>query len=104
MRSSPSTAVGKYSTSGLLSSWCSPHSYVFQPENAVPIGTFIDEKDDVELLDILPVLLDVAPEQVRQLEHDFKDCILGLALCAAHHSRVITAASSHYQHYDLYKH
>lgn len=45
----------------------SPHSYVFQPENAVPIGTFIDEKDDVELLDILPVLLDVAPEQVTDV-------------------------------------
>ena len=37
----------------------SPHSYVFQPENAMPIGTFIDEKDDVELLDILPILLDL---------------------------------------------
>mmetsp|Transcript_14208 Transcript_14208/g.42911 ORF Transcript_14208/g.42911 Transcript_14208/m.42911 type:complete len:319 (+) Transcript_14208:341-1297(+) len=42
----------------------SPHSYVFQPENAMPIGTFIDEKDDVELLDILPILLDLAPEHV----------------------------------------
>ena len=37
----------------------SPHSYVFQPENAMPIGTFIDEKDDVELLDILPILLEL---------------------------------------------
>lgn len=35
----------------------SPHSYVFQPENAVPIGTFIDDMEDQELLDILPVLL-----------------------------------------------
>jgi carboxy-terminal domain RNA polymerase II polypeptide A small phosphatase len=24
----------------------SPHSYVFQPDNAVPIGTFIDDPDD----------------------------------------------------------
>lgn len=46
----------------------SPHSYVFQPENAMPIGTFIDEKDDVELLDILPILLDLAPEHVRAPE------------------------------------
>jgi RNA polymerase II subunit A small phosphatase-like protein len=37
----------------------SPHSYVFQPENAMPIGTFIDEKDDAELLDILPILLEL---------------------------------------------
>lgn len=45
----------------------SPHSYVFQPENALPIGTFIDEKDDVELLDILPILLDIqGVEDVRE--------------------------------------
>ena len=24
----------------------SPHSYVFQPDNALPIGTFIDDPDD----------------------------------------------------------
>ena len=42
----------------------SPHSYVFQPENAMPIGTFIDEKDDVELLDILPILLEL--QNVRE--------------------------------------
>ncbi len=34
----------------------SPHSYVFQPDNALPIGTFIDDPNDRELLDILPVL------------------------------------------------
>ncbi|CAL5221322.1 g3496 [Coccomyxa viridis] len=34
----------------------SPHSYVFQPDNALPIGTFIDDPSDRELLDILPVL------------------------------------------------
>jgi RNA polymerase II subunit A small phosphatase-like protein len=26
----------------------SPHSYVFQPENALPIGTFIDDPNDRE--------------------------------------------------------
>lgn len=35
----------------------SPHSYVFQPENAVPIGTFIDDMEDEELLDCLDTLL-----------------------------------------------
>lgn len=34
----------------------SPHSYVFQPMNALPIGTFIDSMEDQELLDILPIL------------------------------------------------
>ena len=37
----------------------SPHSYIFQPDNALPIGTFIDDPEDGELLDILPVLLSV---------------------------------------------
>lgn len=40
----------------------SPHSYVFQPENAVPIGTFIDDMEDQELLEITPILMGV--EQV----------------------------------------
>ncbi|GAX82029.1 hypothetical protein CEUSTIGMA_g9457.t1 [Chlamydomonas eustigma] len=34
----------------------SPHSYIFQPQNALPIGTFIDDMEDRELLDMLPVL------------------------------------------------
>lgn len=37
----------------------SPHSYAFQPENAVPIGTFIDDMSDEELLDCLDTLLAV---------------------------------------------
>ncbi|KAG2447821.1 hypothetical protein HYH02_007277 [Chlamydomonas schloesseri] len=42
----------------------SPHSYVFQPANAVPISTFIDNMDDQELLELLPVLneLEHAPD------------------------------------------
>ncbi|KAK9828583.1 hypothetical protein WJX72_000867 [[Myrmecia] bisecta] len=45
----------------------SPHSYVFQPDNAVPIGTFIDDPEDRELLDILPILLAVEKvDDVRQ--------------------------------------
>lgn len=46
----------------------SPHSYVFQPENAVPIGTFIDEKDDTELLEILPILHEMrSVDDVREV-------------------------------------
>ncbi|GAB4816709.1 hypothetical protein N2152v2_003755 [Parachlorella kessleri] len=37
----------------------SPHSYIFQPENALPIGTFIDDPQDQELLDCLETLLAV---------------------------------------------
>ena len=35
----------------------SPHAYSFQPENAIPIATFIDDPEDRGLLDLLPVLL-----------------------------------------------
>jgi RNA polymerase II subunit A small phosphatase-like protein len=37
----------------------SPHSYAFQPENAIPIGTFIDDMEDQELLECLDTLLAV---------------------------------------------
>lgn len=37
----------------------SPHSYIFQPENALPIGTFIDDPQDQEMLDCLDSLLAV---------------------------------------------
>jgi carboxy-terminal domain RNA polymerase II polypeptide A small phosphatase len=44
----------------------SPHSYAFQPENAVPIGTFIDDMEDAELLECLEILLAlVEAEDVR---------------------------------------
>jgi len=33
-----------------------PHSYAFQPENALPIQTFIDNPNDRALLDLLPTL------------------------------------------------
>lgn len=45
----------------------SPHSYIFQPFNAVPIGTFIDNMEDQELLEIVPTLLKV--EQVEDVRH-----------------------------------
>lgn len=45
----------------------SPHSYVFQPQNALPIGTFIDDMDDRELLDMLPILMHLEKvDDVRQ--------------------------------------
>lgn len=44
----------------------SPHSYIFQPQNALPIGTFIDDMDDRELLELLPLLAKVeGVEDVR---------------------------------------
>ena len=52
----------------------SPHSYAFQPENAVPIGTFIDDPADQELLECLDTLLavefapDVRPTIAAELQ------------------------------------
>ena len=34
-------------------------SYVFQPDNAIPVGTFIDDFEDQELLEVLDMLLAV---------------------------------------------
>ena len=46
----------------------SPHSYVFQPANALPIGSFIDDPDDRELADCLQVLRGV--EKVQDVRSD----------------------------------
>ena len=46
----------------------SPHSYVFQPYNALPIGTFIDDMEDQELLDMVPALQRLeAVDDVREV-------------------------------------
>lgn len=54
----------------------SPHSYVFQPENAVPIGTFIDDMEDTELLDLVPVLL--AIENVKDVRQHLGPAIASM--------------------------
>ncbi len=38
----------------------SPHSYIFQPFNAVPIRNFIDDMAERDLLDLLPQLQSLA--------------------------------------------
>lgn len=37
----------------------SPVSYMFQPENAIPISSWFDDPEDTELLDLLPFLEDI---------------------------------------------
>jgi len=48
----------------------SPHSYIFQPENAIPIGTFIGDPQDHELLDMIPLLADT------RMSEDVRDMLL----------------------------
>ena len=38
----------------------SPHSYIFQPFNAVPVRTWIDDPSERDLLELLPHLLALA--------------------------------------------
>jgi len=38
----------------------SPHSYAFQPQNALPVSSFIDDPRDNDLLDMLPYLQELA--------------------------------------------
>jgi RNA polymerase II subunit A small phosphatase-like protein len=38
----------------------SPHSYAFQPQNALPISSFIDDPRDNDLLDAIPYLQELA--------------------------------------------
>jgi RNA polymerase II subunit A small phosphatase-like protein len=34
----------------------SPSSYMFQPDHAIPIGSWYDDPNDTELLDLIPFL------------------------------------------------
>jgi RNA polymerase II subunit A small phosphatase-like protein len=38
----------------------SPHSYLFHPENAIPVLSWINDPNDNELLELLPLLEDLA--------------------------------------------
>ncbi|GFH05570.1 HAD-like domain-containing protein [Haematococcus lacustris] len=51
----------------------SPHSYVFQPANAMPCRSFIDDLDDQELLELLPILQEAecAPDVRQVLQKHF---------------------------------
>ena len=37
----------------------SPASYIFQPENALPISSWLDNPNDLELLDLVPPLTEL---------------------------------------------
>lgn len=53
----------------------SPHSYVFQPENALPIGTFIDDPNDREARPLLPRLLPPLPCKLPAVHAHNADCM-----------------------------
>jgi RNA polymerase II subunit A small phosphatase-like protein len=45
----------------------SPTSYIFHPQHAVPISSWFSDAHDNELLDLIPVLEDLAGAQVRDV-------------------------------------
>ncbi|KAI9677155.1 MAG: hypothetical protein M1829_002729 [Trizodia sp. TS-e1964] len=45
----------------------SPTSYIFHPQHAVPISSWFSDAHDNELLDLIPVLEDLASHQVRDV-------------------------------------
>ena len=45
----------------------SPTSYIFHPQHAVPISSWFSDAHDNELLDLIPVLEDLAGSQVKDV-------------------------------------
>jgi TFIIF-interacting CTD phosphatase-like protein len=45
----------------------SPTSYIFHPQHAVPISSWFSDAHDNELLDLIPVLEDLAGSQVSDV-------------------------------------
>lgn len=45
----------------------SPMSYIFHPNHAIPISTWFSDIHDNELLDLIPVLEDLAENSVRDV-------------------------------------
>jgi RNA polymerase II subunit A small phosphatase-like protein len=45
----------------------SPTSYIFHPQHAVPISSWFSDAHDNELMDLIPVLEDLATSQVRDV-------------------------------------
>lgn len=45
----------------------SPTSYIFHPQHAIPISSWFSDAHDNELLDLIPVLEDLAGAQVQDV-------------------------------------
>jgi Dullard-like phosphatase family protein len=51
----------------------SPHSYFFNPENAIPCESWFSEQSDRELLDLIPILEQLADSQVTDVRVKLQD-------------------------------
>jgi len=51
----------------------SPHSYLFNPQNAIPCESWFSDKNDRELLDLIPKLEQLADPSVRDIKSKLKE-------------------------------
>jgi len=51
----------------------SPHSYLFNPQNAIPCESWFSDKSDRELLELLPKLEQLADESVTDVKAKLKE-------------------------------
>jgi len=51
----------------------SPHSYAFNPENAIPCESWFSDKNDNELLELIPVLEELAKDSVVDVREKLKE-------------------------------
>lgn len=53
----------------------SPQSFMFQPENGIPILSWYDERSDTKLFDYIPVLKLMANPAVQDVRTILTDCM-----------------------------
>jgi len=51
----------------------SPHSFAFNPENAIPCETWFSDKNDRELKDLIPVLETLSETSVQDVREKLKE-------------------------------
>jgi len=50
----------------------SPHSFAFNPENAIPCESWFDDYEDRELFDLVPILEGLADEEVTDVMEELE--------------------------------
>lgn len=51
----------------------SPHSFAFNPENAIPCESWFDDYEESELLELIPILEGLADEAGTSISSGFLD-------------------------------
>jgi len=51
----------------------SPHSFAFNPENAIPCQSWFSDKNDTELMELIPVLEELSKDSVMDVREKLKE-------------------------------